>query len=145
MKTKNIETIKLYLNVEDTCIEWCQNCDEEINLKADSIEQVCSCCGEKLLPCNLCDMDRVECYGGKCIMKNKEIVTLNGYDNKVYKFQHKDLQRILFNVFDFDCYVEDFLDEYTYDHVEHILANTKREGVGIPCEVIVEKELRLDK
>lgn len=139
MRNKNIETMKFYLNVQDTCVEWCSCCGEEIPLKADAIEQVCLYCGEKLLPCNLCDMDRVECYGGKCIMENKEIVTLHGKDNKVYRFQHKDLQRLLFYVFDYDWYVEDFLKNYTVEQLEKIINSTNREGIGVPGVAEVEE------
>lgn len=40
--------------------EWCGYCENEVEIDDCGIS-VCPICGEKILPCSQCDMDKVDC------------------------------------------------------------------------------------
>ena len=40
--------------------EWCGYCENEVKID-DCGVSVCPICGEKILPCSQCDMDKVDC------------------------------------------------------------------------------------
>lgn len=45
-----------------TCTEWCQSCQSEVTIKRSfTKKQVCPSCGASIKPCNLCDMDKIDC------------------------------------------------------------------------------------
>jgi len=47
--------------VECHTYEWCPKCDVEVKL-ADKFEiQSCPNCGQEILPCSICDMDKNDC------------------------------------------------------------------------------------
>lgn len=41
--------------------EWCQKCEEEVELECKFQTQKCPNCGADINPCSLCDMDVVDC------------------------------------------------------------------------------------
>lgn len=44
--------------------EWCSECGQDVVLYESFETQVCPECGEKILPCRMCDMDKVACGNG---------------------------------------------------------------------------------
>ncbi len=42
------------------CYEWCSICDSEVVIPAFR-ESRCPICGERILPCSMCDPDLVDC------------------------------------------------------------------------------------
>lgn len=41
---------------ENSCtIEWCPDCEVEVVLLAEFKEQICPNCGERILPCSICE------------------------------------------------------------------------------------------
>lgn len=65
-----IKIIKNLLNqeieiYENTCVEWCSTCGEDVEIQAtfDKVQK-CPECNEYILPCNLCDTDKTDCF--KC-------------------------------------------------------------------------------
>ena len=45
--------------------EWCPFCEEEVEIKAQMRVQKCPNCGENIIPCCLCDMDKADCANCK--------------------------------------------------------------------------------
>ena len=43
--------------------EWCDNCGQETKISNKGGK--CKCCNKFLLPCSLCDMDKVKCNNCK--------------------------------------------------------------------------------
>lgn len=93
--------------------EWCSECGQDVVLYESFETQVCPECGEKILPCRMCDMDKVACGNG-CPLIKRTSVTLNTYD-KSFTIDKGELQKILFNLYGYDCFVDEWLGEYTYD------------------------------
>lgn len=54
--------------------EWCSFCMNEVQLKAKSELQVCPKCGHLIIPCCLCDCNKVDC--NKCDI-NKASIKIN--------------------------------------------------------------------
>ena len=48
---------------KNTTFEWCDNCGQETEIS--SVGGYCKCCGKFLIPCSLCDMDKVKCENCK--------------------------------------------------------------------------------
>lgn len=60
---KKYQSINLDIVSEDEIVEWCDNCkNESVILKNGGY---CEHCGKYLLPCSLCDMDKVDCSNCK--------------------------------------------------------------------------------
>lgn len=54
---------------DENCIVWelCPHCSYEVPLKKSFRIQHCPNCGERILPCSLCDMDKENC--SECPLK----------------------------------------------------------------------------
>ena len=50
--------------------EWCSHCDNEVLIDNDK-ESTCPVCGARILPCAMCDMDKVNCTTDCPFDKNK--------------------------------------------------------------------------
>ena len=48
-----------FAELTEKCWEWCQECEEEVELDTRFEMQICPSCGKPIAPCNLC--------GGRCI------------------------------------------------------------------------------
>ena len=86
------------------CIEWCSTCGEEVEIEATFCKvQKCPECGEHILPCNLCDTDKTDCFKCQNIYSKmiageykrqqvpaENIIMLEGY---YYKFNEKVILR----------------------------------------------------
>ena len=61
-------------------IEWCPYCGDEVEIEDRMDLQECPNCGNKILPCSLCDHDKCDC--GECpFKKNKK----QDYESKCCK------------------------------------------------------------
>ena len=56
---KKYQAISLDIASEDEIIEWCDKCGMESVISNNG--GYCKHCGKYLLPCSLCDMDKVDC------------------------------------------------------------------------------------
>ena len=50
----------------ETTVEWCPYCNNEVVIPTFGVS-TCPECGKPILPCSMCDMDKVNCV--KCIWK----------------------------------------------------------------------------
>lgn len=48
-----------FAELTDKCYEWCQECENEVELDTRFEMQICPSCGKPIAPCNLCS--------GRCI------------------------------------------------------------------------------
>ena len=60
---KKYQAINLDFVSEDEIVEWCNNCENESVISRNG--GYCEHCGKYLLPCSLCDMDKVDCNNCK--------------------------------------------------------------------------------
>jgi len=42
------------MTTEEKTVEWCAECDTEVELKAVMEVQKCPSCGKRILPCSIC-------------------------------------------------------------------------------------------
>lgn len=56
--------------VIDTTFEWCDECGQESEISINGGK--CEHCGKFLLPCSMCDMDKVNCQN--CKFKNGGVI-----------------------------------------------------------------------
>ena len=54
----------------DEISELCPYCEYEVKLKNKFEVQTCTNCGKSILPCSLCNMDKVDC--SKCPLENNK-------------------------------------------------------------------------
>lgn len=47
--------------------EFCPHCQQDVELKEEFKVQVCPNCGKPILPCAMCDNDKVKC--SECPLK----------------------------------------------------------------------------
>lgn len=47
-------------NEMNMCVEWCSNCEHEVEINAEKVS-ICPICGNEIKPCSMCDMDKVSC------------------------------------------------------------------------------------
>ena len=65
MKIKDgIKICTACYNKQKYCYEHCPNCDKDVRLKNVFKRQRCPSCNKLIKPCNICDMDKVDC--SKC-------------------------------------------------------------------------------
>lgn len=115
------------------CIEWCSTCGEEVEIQAtfDKVQK-CPECEEHILPCNLCDTDKTDCFKCQNIYRKmiageykrqqvpaENIIILESYYYK-FSIEEKELKAVIKYLYDIDD-IEIFLDNYIYDDVEHII------------------------
>lgn len=53
----------------DVTNEWCPHCSNEVELEKVLKVQTCPNCGEIILPCSMCDMDKDPC--SNCPLENE--------------------------------------------------------------------------
>ena len=93
-------------------IEFCSECNEESIVKNDFKLQRCSHCGRLINPCNMCEMDYVNC-GSDCSLnqiKKYELQT----SNDSFKVTEEEIK------YYFGVSAEEFMDSYTYDDAEYL-------------------------
>jgi len=78
--------------IDDRVItEWCPHCKTEVELENKREPQKCPSCGKLILPCSLCEYDKVRC--GKCeflcaVENCEEIGTVRMDDGKLLCEKH---------------------------------------------------------
>lgn len=45
---------------DEYCVEWCSCCDTEVVIRSFGVS-FCPNCGERILPCTMCDTDYIDC------------------------------------------------------------------------------------
>ena len=50
-----------------TIFEYCPHCEDEVEIKRVFKAQKCPNCGKVILPCSMCDHDKVKC--SECPLK----------------------------------------------------------------------------
>ena len=56
--------------------EWCSHCENDVLIDNDK-ESTCPVCGARILPCAMCDMDKVNCTTD-CPFENNKLAQKGG-------------------------------------------------------------------
>jgi hypothetical protein len=122
--------------------EWCPNCCDEVKLDNEFRVQICPTCGKWILPCSMCDMDKVDC--SKCKLC-EEVNQLEEDSKEVFNDIQRELTPLVRDTYDKNSIAESLLAEVYTDITETADEDYTNADVRISIVRVLKKRLNIEE